>query len=260
MVINSLFMNKRKKYFEFVKNQCVLECKQSTHEDVARKSFSKPEVIDLFLEMEKNDQAYTFVVDSMKGCFDRAKIKNIYVPGGGVGGLARMISDRFSKPHILQVDFSKEMVTINNIFSKKYKNIVVKKGNILNFKIKANSLDCIIAYGVMRYIPENKMNVLLDLWSRALVPGGVVIVGEGRGKEIVGKLDPKKFSSVKSFSKKIKLFRCSLFYLLCKRYNVDKIFRKEVEKLISTRKNFADILKGVAGFVSDEVYIKEFKK
>jgi len=253
-------MKKFNKYFEFVKDQCIAECKQHTFGEVAKNVFSKPEVVDLFLAMEKNDEAYAFIVDLMKDYFDKNKIDNIYVPGGGVGGLARRIADYFSKQNILQVDCNKKMVGVNKVLSKKYKNIVVKRGEISKFALKPNSLDCIVAYGVMRYVPEKKRNALLDLWVRALVPGGIVIVGEGIGRQIVNNLRSKKSPNARSYSKKAKLFRCSLFYLLCKKYSTNKVFRKEVEKLSDPYKNFADILKNLAGFVSDRVYIKEFRK
>lgn len=253
-------MKKINKYFELVKDQCIAECKQHSFEEVARNAFSKPEVVDLFLAMEKNDEAYAFVVNSIKNYFGKNKIGNIYVPGGGVGGLARRISDHFPKQNILQIDCSKKMIGVNKVLSRKYKNITVKKGDILKFALRPDSLDCIIAYGVMRYVPKQKRNALLDLWMRALVPGGIVIVGEGIGGEIVNNLRSKRASTTKSFSKKTKLFRCSLFYLLCKKYNIDKIFKKEVQRSISSRKNFTDALKDLAGFVLDRVYIKEFRK
>ncbi len=253
-------MHKNNKYFELVKNQCVSECKQHTFEEVAKNAFSKFEVVDLFLSMEESDRAYAFILNFLKKRFSKNKFIRIYIPGSGVGGLARIIYGYFSKSYIFQVDCSKEMVVANKKLSANQKNIYIKKADILKVKLRPGSFDCVVAYGVMRYIPENKRSALLNSWIKVLVPGGRLIVGEGRGGEIVNNLNALVARQSKIFLKKVKLFRCSLFYLLCKKYENDRIFKNEVDRITVRGKTFADTLKKIAGFVTDNVYVKEFIK
>ncbi len=247
-------------YFKKIKDECVEESRGYTPKEITKGMFERKEIVGFFSELGKIDEAYSFVVDSMRKYFSSERCGKIYVPGSGAGGLARKIMDTFPNLSTIQVDNSPEMIAINRNNSYGYKTDILE-GDILNFGHNTNYLDAIVAYGIMRYIPIDKRNKLVSSWHPFLKDGGIVIVGEGISKKLVENINSVDYSFKTCLETDAKLFRCSLFYLLFNRYDKDVSFNKKINEFADKENlKYTDVLKNIAGFVPSKVYAKVLQK
>ncbi len=254
-------MSDNQEYFNQIKQECINECKTHSLKEVAEGMFATEEVADLFLKQEKEDEAYSFIIDLIGKYFTREAGGKIYIPGSGTGGLARRIMDDYPKMTVIQIDSSPKMSEANKKASKNYKNTDILQGDILNLKQSPKSVSAIISYGVMRYIPEDKRNNLVSSWALALVKNGIVIVGEGIAKDVIDGISSQGYASEKLFERDAKLFRNSLFYTLLKRYHSDNKFRGIVNGEASDNNlSFADVLNKIAGYAHGKIYVKVLQK
>jgi hypothetical protein len=257
------------KYFNDVKNKCIAECKSSTLEATANGMFSRKEVVDLFKKMESSDDAFSILIDEIRQYFCNSNNINLFIPGGGSGGLSRRILKDYPRSSILNLDSSLEMVNACKHNPIKYKNIETVCGDISTFNC-AKKFDAIVAYGVMRYIPENSRNSLVDSWHDILKDDGIVIVGEGVAKNIIDNIVSTKYNNIDYVEKDARLFRCSLFYHLFKKYSEDNAFSQAVNRTVESESTFSDdndadvtsidILCRLAGYSDSSVYLKIFEK
>ncbi len=254
-------MNQNKTYFEKIKQECIKECGMHSLEEIAEGMFDKKEIIDLFSAQEKTDEAYSFIINLMSEHFFFEQEGNIYLPGTGVGGLARRIMNTFPNMFVLQVDNSSKMVSTNKKASTNYTNTSIQEANILDFELENNSLNAVIAYGVMRYVPELERNNLVSKWSSSLINSGITVLGEGIAKQVIEDISSNEYSSGSTYERDANLFRCSLFYLLFNRYSRDNEFQDKVLKTASNNEsNYSEVLKDIASFIPGKVYAKVLQK
>jgi hypothetical protein len=255
-------------YFDDVRDECILECKSHTLEETANGMFSRTEIVEsLFKKQESSDEAFSIIVDLMHLHLSKSincDSGNIYVPGTGPGGLSRRIAKEFPESKIFTVDSSIEMVAACRKNSLTYDNIDVSCADIRDVNIP-QKFDAIIAYGIMRYIPENSRGDLIDSWNKNLKSEGMILVGEGVAKSVVERINSENYSRIEMLERNAKLFRCSLFYTLNSRYHKDDIFRRRVGVAIYDMRchgnvSYADVLADIAGYTQSKVYLKIFKK
>ena len=250
-------MGQTQEYFDQVKQECIKDCGNHSLEEIAEGMFEKEEVVNLFLSLEETDEAYSTIIDLMQESFTKDNENRIYVPGCGTGGLARRIKKEFPKASFLQIDNSPAMIAANKKSSSLFVSNNLLTADVLNCFPEANSTDAIIAYGIMRYIPSDKRDKLIYSWASCLKKDGITIIGEGMAKDIVTKIPPRGYKSVKNIERSANLFRCTLFYLLCQKYNTDNTFRDTVlDNSSENGLNYAQVLRDIAGFTPSQVYAK----
>jgi|GEM_PF-6899398 len=251
-------------YFLAIRQECIAERKNERERfplsNVSEGMFTKPEVVDLFLKQEESDQAYSLLVRLMQERIDSKTRGTVYIPGAGVGGLARKVAKNFPFLSVLQVDSSPSMVAANRSRSNGNHHLKIVYGDINSFELKGD-FKAILAYGIMRYVPLSLRNGLVTSWLDKLTTGGIAIIGEGVAEDTIRSLKPEGYSLEEKCEGEVDLFRCSLFYLLIRRYEKDSQFKREVN-LYSLGKSVkpADVLCEIAGFTRDRVYTRIWHK
>ncbi len=245
-------------YFNRVREECIAACSHHSLEEIAEGIFTRSEIINTLLKLEERDEANEYIAGLVAKHLPSAQ--RIYIPGAGIGTLGRRVAKKLPTAHLLQVDISRVMVETCQQASGKYPNIETEEGDILTFPPPICSFDAIVAYGILRYITPEGRDLLITSWREALAPEGIVIVGEGLAEGVVRSISPSGYRSEKMVDKEVKLFRHSLFYLLCKRYDGDKVFQREVNAVTAERKiTFAEVTAEIAGYREGAVYTKMFQ-
>lgn len=245
-------------YFDRVREECIATCSHHSLEEIAEGMFTREEIISTFLRLEERDEANEYIAGLIAEHLPSAR--KIYIPGAGIGTLGRKVAEKFQGVEIFQIDVSRVMVKACREASEKYPNIDTEEGNILTFPLPACSFNAIVAYGILRYINPERRTSLVTSWREALTPNGVVIVGEGIAEGLVRDLKPQGYTLKNAVEKEVNLFRHSLFYLLCRRYETDRTFQREVNAVAAERKiNFAEVAAEIAGHREGKVYAKIFQ-
>lgn len=205
------------------------KCKKMSFEEKKSVLWERPEIIEYFALLPI-DEPTKHIERSLRDELPDLNKKKILIVGGGTGGLGRYIVTKNSGVFIMEIDTSDEMVCEANRLAKeheaenRYSSIVADAGSI---PFADNEFDYSIAYGVFRYINQKDRKKAVDEMSRVSKFG--VNISDGRAKDIICSLRDMVNPDLRVFETEVEMFRMTLFYMLCKLYETDKVFRGLVD-------------------------------
>ncbi len=208
----------------------------------------------------------SFILDDANKYLSSLVIKNktykkVLIIGGGIGRLGRNVA-RKKYTQITEIDLSMDMSNHANKLAKdeKLNNFISMQGDCLDLPFADNSFDCVIAYGVFRYLDVK--DYLKAIAEIERVSTKTFIFSEPVLSKIISSIQKRisKNASAKIEKIPINMYRMSLFYMLFSQYQKDNIFKKLVDSKIKVDKNYIDILSQIAGKKKGILYTLICKK
>lgn len=246
-----------KNIFSNYKSQAIKKCLSMSYKEKVSGLWANPEIYHYFDSFTLDD-ANTYLsslVTRNKTC------RKILIIGGGIGRLGRNIA-RKKHIQITEIDLSMNMSNHANKLAKdgKLNNFISMQGDCLNLPFADNAFDCVIAYGVFRYLDVKDYPKAIAEIER--VSRKVFIFSEPVLSKIISSIRKKISHDILTKIEKIpiQMYRMSLFYMLFSQYQKDTTFKKLVDSKIKGDKTYIDILSQIAGTKKGILYTLICKK